>query len=141
MQKASGWGASDPELSAYLAGYLVVLISGVYEDCIEYLINRRADKSGDPELTSYVRARTGQRFRNPNEGNVTGVLNEFSTAYGKMFERNVPTQSKVALNSIANNRTWLAHGATSKMQVTVADVAGYFNQSVCIFEVLEDIFA
>lgn len=139
--KASGWAAGDPELSAYLAGYLVVLISGVYEDCIEHLVNRRASKSSDSQLTSYVDRRTAQTFRNPDSGNVVGLLGEFSVAYREQFRVTVDSESRVALDSIVNNKNWLAHGETRKLQVTVADVEDYFARSVPVLEALEDILA
>ena len=45
----------------------------------------------------------------------------------------------VALNSVAENKTWLAHSETSKLQVAVTDVDDHFRRSVRVFEVLEDI--
>jgi len=141
VQKADAWGAADPELSAYLAGYLVVLISGVYEDCIEYLVNRRARKSSDPELESYVYNRTAQTFRNPDRSSVVGLLTQFSAAYKKQFNVTVGSDSMDALDSIVTNKNWLAHGETSKLQVTVADVQGYFQRSMPVLEALEDILA
>ncbi len=139
VQKASDWGADDPELSAYLAGYLVVLISGVYEDCIEHLVHRRASKSNDSELISYVDERTAHTFRNPDTRNVVGLLGQFSTAYKEQFKLAVDSESTVALDSIVNNKNWLAHGETAKLQVTVADVEGYFARSARVLEALEDI--
>lgn len=139
VRKASDWGAVDPELNAYLAGYLVVLISGVYEDCIEHLVHRRASKSDDSQLISYVDERTAHIFRNPDTGNVVGLLGQFSTAYKKQFKARVGSESTDALDSIVNNKNWLAHGQTAKLQVTVADVEGYFGRSVRVLEALEDI--
>jgi hypothetical protein len=139
VRKAYAWGARDPELSACLAGYLVVLISGVYEDCIEYLVNRRASKSNDPELESYVYNRTAQTFRNPDRSSVVGLLGQFSAAYKERFNVTVGSESTDALDSIVNNKNWLAHGDTAKLQVTVADVEGYLARSASVLQALEDI--
>jgi len=141
LQKTSAWGAKDPELSAYLAGYLVVLISGVYEDCIEHLVHTRASKSKDSQLMSYVDNRTDRTFRNPDTSSVVGLLGEFSKTYKERFNATVDPDSRVALDSIVNNKNWLAHGETSKLQVTVADVRGYFQRSARVLEALEDILA
>lgn len=141
IRKAAGWGAGDPELSAYLAGYLAVLISGVYEDCIEHLVNKRARKSNDPELVGYVRDRTHQTFRNPDTASILGLLKSFSKEYRDQFDGQVASASKVAVTSIVDNKNWLAHGETSKLQVTVSDVDGYFKRSIPAFEALEDILS
>jgi len=137
--KAAGWGATDPELNAYLAGYLVVLISGVYEDCIEHLVNQRARRSNDQELSSYVRERTHRSFMNPNTQNIVSLLDRFSKAYKKSFVKRVNSTSKAAIDSIVDNKNWLAHGDTGKLQVTVRDVSDYFRRSARAIEVLEDI--
>lgn len=139
LKKASGWGTGDAQLSAYLAGYLVVLISGVYEDCIEHLVHERASKSNDVELTSYVDKRIQQTLRNPNRSCVVGLLGEFSAAYKEQFNVRVASGSTDALDSIVSNKNWLAHGETWKLQVTVADVHGYFQRSIPVLAALEDI--
>jgi hypothetical protein len=137
--KASSWGLGDPELNAYLAGYLVVLISGVYEDCIEHLVNERASRTNDKELSSYVRERTQRTFMNPNTRNILGLLERFSKAYKKRFIKRVNSKSRSAIDSIVDNKNWLAHGDTGKFQVTVRDVDGYFRRSARAIEVVEDI--
>ncbi len=141
IAKAYRWGATDPELNAYLAGYLVVLISGVYEDCIEHLVNQRATRSNDKELSSYVRERTHRTFMNPNTQNILGLLERFSKPYKKSFVRRVDSKSKTAIDSIVQNKNWLAHGDTGKFQVTVRDVDGYFRRSARGMEVFEDIIS
>jgi hypothetical protein len=138
VKKASAWEAADPELGAYLAGYLVVLISGAYEDCIEHLVRTRASKSNDSQLVSYVDSRTASSFRNPDASSVAGLLGNFSKAYKERFNAAVDQESQEALDSIVTNKNWLAHG-DSKLQVTVGDVERYFQRSARVLEVLEDI--
>ncbi len=95
----------------------------------------------DPrDVTSiYVRERTALTFRNPKSDNVSRLLNEFSAGYSNQFSRRLNNKARVALNSIIDNKNWLAHGESSKLQVTVKDVDGYFRRSARVFEVLEDI--
>ena len=50
--------AFNTEIESYLVKYLLALICGEYEEAIEEMVAKRADKAGDPELSSYVRTTT-----------------------------------------------------------------------------------
>ena len=55
IQRAKSSSAGDHYLQAILASYLVVLISGYYEDSVEYLVAVRAGKAGDAEVQNFVK--------------------------------------------------------------------------------------
>lgn len=139
LARGGRWGAADPVLNVYLAGYLVVMVCGVFEDCIEHLVRVRAEKPGDVELATFVSGSVGQRFRNPNNEALVGLLRQFGDNYRKEYLRRVSSQATTALDSIVNNKNWLAHGETSKMELTVSDVEAYFVRCLPLFEVLESI--
>jgi len=141
LAKASAWSAQDAELGAYLAGYLVVLISGVFEDCAERLICDRADRAGDPELACFIRRRLSLTFRNPTPDKIRDVLKDFDSSYHSKYRKRVPSEAEEALASIVTNKNHLAHGTTAKMQVTIADVDGYFQRSNQVLAALEDVLA
>jgi hypothetical protein len=60
------WSANDPKLGAHLAAHVTVLITGVVEDCIEFLVSKRVGRTGDHEVQNYVSQAVHQRFRNPD---------------------------------------------------------------------------
>ena len=139
LERAAAWGSADPELSAYFAGYLVVLLCGVVEDCAEHLVSIRVAKARDEGLGSFVRARVSATFRSPNKENFTKIVKDFGPAYHKQFRTKIPEGATDALDSIFFNKNALAHGDTSKLNVTLGDVADYLQRSSLVFDVLEEV--
>lgn len=137
LSKAQAAAKGDHELENFLASYLVVLISGAYEDCIEYLLGQRAGKSNDPELQNYIQIALDRSFRNPRFQRIKEVLQDFSGTYADALERKVDIKAREAIDSIVTNRHAVSHGKTST--VTLRDVEDYFNRSRPIFEALEEI--
>lgn len=139
LAKAVGWGRQDPELDAYLAGYLVVLLCGIFEDCIEHLLLERVRKTNDKELVSFVGRRVSQTFRNPDSGRIATFLEDFSSSYKDNYKKRVTDSSAAALSSIVSNKNWLAHGETKKLQITIGDVTDFYLRSIPVFEAVEQI--
>lgn len=130
---------NDPLLGAHLAAYISVLISGVVEDCIEFLVVERSQLTGDLELTEFVRNSIDRTFRNPNSGALRDLLATFSQEYKSSYEGHVGTDSREALGSIIRNRLSLAHSGRSQQDFTLTDVKAYFERVVLIIGVIEDI--
>jgi hypothetical protein len=131
--------AEDPELGAYLAGYISVIISGVVEDCIEYLVVQRAERANDPELKEFVRNSIGQRLRNPRSEDIANMLAMFGSQYRESYQARVKQSSRSALGSIMSNRLSLAHTGFWQQPSTVNEVREYFAQIVPILETVEGI--
>ena len=136
---AVNWSAADAKLGAYLAGYVTILISGVVEDCIEYLVKQRASRSNDPELIDFVSNLLGGSFRNPRSDHIASLLRRFSLGYEQRYHASVSVSSREALGSIIANRLSLAHTGTWRQHTTIADVQGYFGRIVPILAVVEEI--
>jgi hypothetical protein len=136
LQYATDKSSTDPELGAHLAGYISVLISGVIEDCIEYLVVKRARTVNDSQLEEFVRSSIAQQFRNPKSEDIANVLGRFSQSYRGLYQRSV---SREALGSIVGNRMSLAHHGAPQSSFTVNDVRRYFALIVQILEIVEDI--
>jgi len=128
---------SDPQLAYMLSAYLVVFISGAYEDCIEYLFVKRAGKNNDKEIESLVKELIDRQFRNPNYDKITQLIKALNLGYVSILNSKIDTQSKTGINSIVQNKNKIAHGETSN--ATLNDVINYHNSATKIFEVLEDI--
>ena len=137
IQKAQAAAQGDHELESFLASYLVVLISGAYEDCVEYLLAERAAKANDPELRNYVEVTLNRSFRNPKFERIMEILSCFSSRYAEELEKRIDGSTREAMNSIVNNRLSLSHGKAAT--VTLGDVQGYHERAKPIFDALEEI--
>lgn len=129
----------DAEIASYLSSFLAVMICGVYEDCIEHLICQKAAKAQDPEVYQYVRSTIAESFRNPKFARIVEILTKFSRGYADALKNNIEDKSKVALDSIVENKNAVAHGRPSN--VTILDIKDYHNRCIPIFESLENILA
>ena len=141
ISDALRWSGNDSKLASHLAAYISVLIVGVVEDCIEYLIGARVKKTQDPEIHNYIVRVIAQRFRNPNYDKIAEMLNDFSKAYQETFKATIARDGSEAdaLQSLVDNKTALAHFGTTKLNLTLSDVKNYYRQSLTILETLEQI--
>lgn len=127
----------DPKLVSMLSGYLVVFISGIYEDCIEYLFIQRAGKNGDSEIQNLMKTFVDRYFRNPEYRKIKELLKALNPKYGKILREKIDDKNIDGINSIVTNKNNIAHGNNSN--VTVEDVNIWHNNSLKVFEVLEKI--
>lgn len=127
----------DPKLGSMLSSYLVVFISGIYEDCIEYLFCERAGKSNDQELQNFMRAVMHRSFRNPGYSNIKGWVKCLDSSYGDTLDSKVNQSDIAGLDGIVTNKNSVAHGDVSS--ATLNDVISFHNGAKNIFEALEDI--
>lgn len=100
--------ASLPE-KAYLAKFLAVYICGVYEEAIECIMNERIDALGSVEMDKFFTAYVKSRFRNPDIGNVNGLLGQFNDAWKAKINA-LPMSTKTAFDNILSNKNKVAHG-------------------------------
>ena len=139
LQYATEKSKDDARLGGHLAGYISVLISGVVEDCIEYLVIERARISNDPQLQEFVRSSIDQQFRNPQSEDVLRILGRFSAEYRNLYNDSVRPENRQALGDIVKNRMTLAHQGSLQSHFTVSEVRLYFTRIVEILEVVEGI--
>lgn len=134
--KKTKTSVSDPHLASMLSDYLVVFISGIYEDIIEYLFVRRVGKTKDKEIENLVKTLIGRQFRNPEFGKVKDLVDALDSKYGIALSK-LDKKHRDAIDSIVSNKNKVAHGGVSN--ATINDVAIYHNNALKIFEELENI--
>ena len=127
----------DRKIAVDLESYLVVLISGIYEDCIEYLINKRVDTSGDIEVSAFIEKTLDIQMRNPNWENLMTVLGRFSKKWVTVMKKKIKNRVRTDLNNIVNNKNAVAHGNTSNL--TLGEIKICNKNCKSIFEKLEKI--
>ena len=138
IQRSKLSSADDVYLQSCLASYLVVLISGYYEDTVEHLVGVRAGKAGDPDLQNLVKELVSYSFKTPNWESIKRLIGLFNNeSYKKVLDKKVDDKARAAISSIVTNRHSIAHG--KPIAVTLGDVESFHNSSKPVFEALEDI--
>lgn len=141
IKDSENWANGDAELGAHLATYINVLILGILEDCVEYLVKERSKKAEDTEIENYISKDIEQRLKNPDYGKICGVLGQFSDRYKAEFQNKFSANCLEvdALNSIIRNKTNVAHYGLANLGLSVKDVGIYFQSVVRMLEKLEDL--
>lgn len=134
---ASAAAGIDSAAEAYLAQYLTVFISGIYEQSVEEIIGEYSSLWGSPELENFVYNQLDQYFRNPNYPNLIKVVKSFSSSWASSITA-MDAKYRIALESIYVNKNYIAHGLPS--QITYADIKGYHLEAKKIIEKIDEIF-
>ncbi len=129
--------SAQPEAEQFLAGYLVVFISGVFEDCIERLFIERARLTEDEHLASFVEETMNKSFRNPTCENIKAFLGRLDRRHKDRLDRKVAGFYQDGLDAIVNNKNALAHGRSAN--ATLREVIDYYFRARRVFQGLEDI--
>src|SRR5438128_1969874 len=103
IAEINGFSGASAAEQAYLAKFLVVFISGIYEESIETIINEMVQKLGKPEVSNFVEESIHISFRNPGIKNVKELLGRFGNASWKSEIDLLPQDTKDALDSICSN--------------------------------------
>lgn len=121
-------------VEAFFVQYLLVIICAEYEQTIESLVEKRAARIGDPEITSFIRSATGRLFRSTHLSDIGGLLGRFSGQVKDSFMGDVrDTEAHRSLDTIVSNRDAVAHGAGS-VQLTFAELVTSYQASKTILE-------
>jgi len=130
---------NDQKLASMLSSYLVVSISGTYEDCIEYLFIQRSGKNNDKEIQNFVKTLIDLHFRNPNYENIKKMVKALDSKYETILRDKIADKNIEGINSIVINKNNVAHGKVSN--ATIRDIKNYHKNALKIFKVLEEIFS
>lgn len=100
----------DKELETYLVAGLVVLIVSEYEEYIESIFSKRADRCGDPHAANYIKKTLSQNFRSPDLSKVNETLSRFDRAYKDSFLNNIENSPEhAAWDSLMKARHAVVH--------------------------------
>lgn len=137
ITEIQGFTTASPAEQAYLAKFLVVFISGIYEESIETIINEMVQKLGKQEVSNFVEQSIHVGFRNPSVESIKGLLGRFGNNSWKTAIDSLPQDSKDALDSICSNKNALAHG--NPVTLTLSDVLEYHRKSKTVIEKIDDL--
>lgn len=100
----------DKELETYLVSGLVVLIVSEYEEYLEQLFGKRADRCGDQHASNYIKKTLSQKFRSPDLSKINETLGRFDGAYKEVFLGEVENSPEhAAWDSIMKARHAVVH--------------------------------
>lgn len=101
---------ADKELETYLVAGLVVLIVSEYEDYLESLFVKRAEKCGDAHASNYIKKTLNQKFRSPDLSKINETLNRFDESCRNVFNQEVENSpSHAAWDSLMKARHAVVH--------------------------------
>lgn len=126
---------SDLE-KAYLAKYLVVFTSGVYEEAIETIMNEKVEELKSKRINKYIAYTIHYNFQNPDINKIVKLLNAFDDEWGRRIKQ-MPDVNKAALGNIVTRKNDIAHG--NSFDVTLRAVIRWYEDSRKIIEKIDEI--
>lgn len=128
---------ADTITQSFIARYLTVYITGVYEQSIEEILSEYASLTGQLEIENFVSNQLDKNFRNPDMSNIIGIVKQFSTAWSENLKL-LPQKNKDAIDSIVNNKNLIAHGRPSL--ITIADIKAFHVDATVVIEKIDNLF-
>jgi len=125
------------EVESFLTHFLLINICGKYEKEIKRIVSKRANKSGDVELTSFIEE-TFESYKHLNLDDLRGkILRKFSDKYAVAFDKMIRgTVSELRYQSIVSNRHASAHGGNINM--TLDDLVVAHKEAKLVLQALHD---
>lgn len=117
--------------SSYLAKFLVVCISGLYEKMVKGILADMAISRGDNDFANFI---TGYRWYSPTFENIVSLLNQFNKNWSVSLKL-IDIKYRDAITSIANNKNQIAHGSATSL--TLNDVYNYYYDSKIVIEEID----
>ena len=98
------------EIETFLVAGLVVLIVSEYEEYLESLFFRRAERCGDTHAANYIKKTLSQKFRSPDLSKINETLNKFDGRYRSSFMDNIENSPEhAAWDSLMKARHAVVH--------------------------------
>jgi hypothetical protein len=100
----------DPQLQAFVVGYLVLEVVSEFETRIEQMFVIRARKTKDEPVSNFVGKMLDTKFRSPRIGKVTEFLGFFDPAMKTSLSTAINgTRIASSMNNLITNRDYYVH--------------------------------
>lgn len=100
----------DKELETFLVAGLIVLIVSEYEEYLEFLFSKRAERCGDTHAANYIKRTLSQKFRSPDLSKINETLDRFDGTYKAEFLSSIGNSPKhAAWDSLMKARHAVVH--------------------------------
>lgn len=138
ISEIDGISGFSTSFDSYFAKFLVVYISGIFEEAVENIVIDFTERNTSRvEIITYIENNMKNHFRNPSFPNLMKLVGLFG---GEKWKNELRESAfgGVALDSIVNNKNALAHGQLSTF--TLADVKQYYRDSRPVIEKIDSLF-
>ncbi|MFD3348530.1 HEPN domain-containing protein [Alteromonas macleodii] len=126
------------EVESYLVGGLVVLIVSEYEDHLESVFVRRAEKCGDACAINFIRNTLSQKFRSPDLSKITTTLKNFDVELNKEFRSDIQDSPEMAAwDSLMKARHAVVHKKGS-LKLTFRDLMDNYEKTKKVIIAVEN---
>lgn len=121
-------------VESFLVQYLLVLICREYEVAVRQIISDRAARTGDAEVSEFVRSAVEQLIRSIRIGEISGALGRFGQSQKTRFQEFVRENPIVhtSYDTVINNRHLVAH--REGVQITFNELKRHFADGRRIIE-------
>jgi|GEM_PF-1486922 len=130
-------GSISLAVQSYIAKYLTVYLSGIYEESIEQIVKEFSVKSGKTEIENYIAKEVDKSFRNPDMAKILELVGKFNRSWATTL-KSLDIQYKDAIDSIVANKNLIAHGSSSTL--TINDVKDFHNRAKVVIEKIDELF-
>jgi hypothetical protein len=127
---------TDMELSADLARYLCVLVSGFLERAAVEILLEYTRLHSDPSVHKYVGSELN-RFTNAKTQKLLDIFGRFDTNWHKDLTIHLVDERKAAVDSVVAIRHSIAHGTS--VGVTMATAKRYYERVKEVVDHLADL--
>jgi hypothetical protein len=112
-------GARGTEIESFLVSHLLVAAVADYEEKLEAMMAKRAERTADGHLHSFVKAACNKMARAPSLSKIAGLLGSFGQDYKAAFSTVITnTPAHIAYDNIVTNRHAIAHKTGSLFTFT-----------------------
>ena len=125
------------ELQGHWGKYLCVLAYGFLENSVKAIYGDFVRNSSSPQVARYATARLDS-IRNANAQSFIQTASGFSEEWGRNlmeFLNSEGGKRKNAIDSIVNNRHWIAHGRATR--ISVAQVQTHLEKAIEVIDFIE----
>jgi hypothetical protein len=121
-------------VEGFLVQYLLILICRECEVAVRQIISDRAVRTGDAEVSEFVRSAVEQLIRSIRIGEISGALGRFGQSQKMQFQEFVSENPvlQTSHDTVINNRHLVAH--REGVQITFNELKGHFSQGRRIIE-------
>lgn len=101
------------EIETFTVRCLLLMLISEYENVIEKMFCKRAQKANDPDLHSFVKTTISRSFRSPDLGKINEHLKRLGVAHRDRFQAEIEVNQpevKAAWDSLMLNRHNVVHG-------------------------------
>ncbi|MQP77207.1 hypothetical protein CQ393_15095 [Stenotrophomonas sp. MYb238] len=131
-QHIDATSSSGSEVEAFLAQYLLIVLSAEIQEEIYRVVEMRANKCGDREICEFTLASSKKILRSVKINELSGFVGGFGVERKAKFGGLLDDRTIFQYNSAIDNRHSVAH--RSGAQVTLADMLAVIESATLVLQ-------